>query len=114
LRHFLKGEEKMYCRKTVVINISGLHAKPASSFVREAKKYSSQIVIVNHDLPDQEPVNAKSIIPILSLGIGPGCNIELAAEGPDEKEAIDNLVTLIETGFGEQVIDIATSPDEEL
>ena len=94
----------MYCRKTVVVNPSGLHAKPASTFVREAKRFVSQIVIANHDLPDKEPVNAKNIISILSLGIGPGCNIELAAEGPDEEAAVNSLVELIESGFGEDVI----------
>lgn len=91
----------MYCKKTVVINPSGLHAKPASIFVREAKKYTSHIVIANLDLTENEPVNAKSIIPILSLGIGPGNHVELAAEGPDEQIAVDDLVSLIEGGFGE-------------
>ena len=103
-RSYRTGEHDMYCRKTVVVNPSGLHAKPASSFVREAKRFTSQIVIANHDLPDKEPVNAKNIISILSLGIGPGCNIELAAEGPDEEAAVDFLVALIESGFGEEVI----------
>ena len=102
----------MYSKKTIIINPSGLHAKPASSFVREAKKYVSQIVIANLDLPDQEPVNAKNVISILSLGIGPGCNIELAAEGPDEQNAVDDLIALIETAFGEEPIQLDTSDSE--
>ena len=103
----------MYCRKTVIINPSGLHARPASSFVREAKKYSSEIVIANLDLPDQEPVNAKNVISVLSLGIGPGCNVELAAEGPDELEAVEGLVSLIATAFGEDPVSLPSPQSEE-
>lgn len=103
----------MYCRKTVIINPSGLHARPASSFVREAKKYSSGIVIANLDLPDEEPVNAKNVISVLSLGIGPGCNVELAAEGPDEQTAVDDLVALIATAFGETPVIIPSEVEDD-
>ena len=45
--------------------------------------------------------NAKSIISILTLGMGKGTKIEISAEGPDEQEAVDTLVGLVEGGFGE-------------
>ena len=57
----------------MVVNKTGLHARPASDFVAEAKKYKSRITITNlTDYPD-EPGDAKSIIEILSLsGHGAG------------------------------------------
>ena len=61
----------MYKRSTMVVNKTGLHARPASDFVAEAKKYKSRITITNlTDYPD-EPGDAKSIIEILS-GHGAG------------------------------------------
>ena len=93
----------MYCRKTVVVNPSGLHARPASDFVREAKRFLSDIVIANLDAPDTEPVSAKNVFGILSLGISEGCAVEIAASGPDEEEAAEALAALIESGLGEPV-----------
>ena len=102
----------MYCRKATIINPSGLHAKPASVFVREAKKYNAQIVIANLELPDTIPVNAKSVMPLLSLGIGPGCKVELAADGEDEVQAVDDLIALIESGLGETPLCSETAEDK--
>ena len=91
----------MYKRSTMVVNKTGLHARPASDFVAEAKKYKSRITITNlTDYPD-EPGDAKSIIEILSLAMAPETMVELGAEGADENEAVDALVALIESGFGE-------------
>ena len=79
----------MYKRSTMVVNKTGLHARPASDFVAEAKKYKSRITITNlTDYPD-EPGDAKSIIEILSLAMAPETMVELCAEGADENEAVD-------------------------
>jgi phosphocarrier protein len=90
----------MYQRKLTVINASGLHARPGSDFVHAAAKFASNITIRRLD-EDEDPVNAKSIAFVLSLGIGKGVEVELAAEGPDEKEAVDSLAAFIESGLGE-------------
>ena len=90
----------MYKRTVKVINASGLHARPGSDFVHEAAKYSSKITIRRLD-EDEDPVNAKSIAFVLSLGVGKGIEIELAADGEDEKDAIDTLCSFIESGLGE-------------
>ena len=83
----------MYKRSTMVVNKTGLHARPASDFVAEAKKYKSRITITNlTDYPD-EPGDAKAM--------APETMVELCAEGADENEAVDALVALIESGFGE-------------
>ena len=92
----------MYKQTVTVINKTGLHARPGSDFVQEAAKFASKITIRRLD-EDEDPVNAKSIAFVLSLGIGKGVDIELAADGPDEKEAIDTLISFIKNGLGEKV-----------
>ncbi|MDR1374521.1 MAG: HPr family phosphocarrier protein [Treponema sp.] len=88
----------MYKRTTTVMNKTGLHARPGSDFVHAAGKYTSKITIRRLD-EDDDPVNAKSIAFVLSLGIGKGIGVELAAEGADEKQAVDDLIAMIDGGF---------------
>ena len=89
----------MYSRKTTVLNKTGLHARPASTFVQAAGKYGSKITIEN--LKSGKQVNAKSIVMILTLAAGPGTDVRISAEGADETAAVDDLVALIDSGFGE-------------
>jgi len=92
----------MYSLTTTVKNPSGIHARPASLFVSEAKKYVSNISVKN--LTRQSgPKNAKSIIMLLTLAITAGTEIEISAEGDDAKQAVDNLVGLVEAGLEEGV-----------
>jgi phosphocarrier protein len=90
----------MYKKTVTVINKRGLHARPGSDFVHAAAKFASKITIRRLD-EDEEPVNAKSIAFVLSLGIGKGVEIELAASGEDEQPAVDSLVSMINEGFGD-------------
>lgn len=90
----------MVSKQTVVINKSGLHARPASDFVMCAKGFQSAITIRNMD-EDMGPVNAKSVVRVLAEGIGQGTRVELTASGEDEQQAVDALVALMEGGFGE-------------
>lgn len=79
--------------KTVQItNKTGLHARPASSFVNKAKTFSSAITISMNS----ETANAKSMISVLGLGVDCGMNVSVAASGSDEKEAVTQLVELLE------------------
>jgi len=92
----------MYSRTAQVINKSGLHARPAAAFVVETGKFSSNISVEKiNDSDESGPVDAKSIIKILSLMISYGDEIEISATGNDEKEAVDALVGLIESGCKE-------------
>lgn len=88
----------MVTKQVEFINKTGLHARPASDFVMLAKKYESKITICKEG---GEPVNAKSVVRLLAEGIGQGAKAELAAEGPDEAEAIEALADLVASGFGE-------------
>ena len=91
----------MYKKTTTVVNKTGLHARPGSDFVHAAGNFTSKITIRRLD-EEEDPVNAKSIAFVLSLGIGKGVEVELCADGPDEQEAVDSLVALIEGGLGEK------------
>ena len=90
----------MTIRETTVKNKTGLHARPASSFVETAAKFKSAIKIKNLD-KDSAEVNAKSINKLLTLSMSQGTNIRISAEGEDEVEAVDTLIELVDSGFGE-------------
>lgn len=90
----------MYKKTVPIKNQSGLHARPASVFVALATKFESTVKINKIDQPNRV-ADAKSIIFILSLGIRKGHVVDISAEGPDEIEAVNQLVALIENGFGE-------------
>lgn len=89
----------MYKKSTVIKNCSGLHARPASEFIACAKRFSSKITI--HRTNDEENANAKSIVLLLSLGLGQGESVEISATGEDEAQAVEALIELIDSGFGE-------------
>jgi phosphocarrier protein HPr len=90
----------MYKKTIQIKNESGLHARPGSDFVALAGKFSSSVKVSKLDQPNKV-ANAKSIIFVLSLGIKKDTIIEISAEGPDEVEAVDQLIALVEGGFGE-------------
>jgi len=90
----------MYSKTVVVQNASGLHARPAADFVGCASKFKSKITIKRAGA-DGDGVIAKSIIMLLSQGFCKGNEVEITAVGEDEAEAVDTLVALIESGFGE-------------
>ena len=90
----------MYARETVVINPTGLHARPAMAFSRTASKFQSQIRIKNLDT-DSAEVNAKSTMRILTIAMSKGVKIRVIAEGEDEREAVDALIALVDSGLGE-------------
>lgn len=87
----------MYEREVVLKNEVGLHARPASIFIQEAVRYLSDIYVVKKE----KSYNAKSIMSILSMGAVKGDRITIRANGEDEKEAVDNLVELVQTRLPE-------------
>ena len=89
----------MYEKNVIIKNETGLHARPASEFVRLAGKYRSDITIQR--LSNAKEVNAKSIILLLTLGLAHGEEALIAAQGPDEQEAVEALANLIENELSE-------------
>ncbi len=87
----------MYVKDVTVQNQVGLHARPATFFIQKANEFKSSIWVEKED----RRVNAKSLLGVLSLGIMGGTDIRIIAGGVDETQAVDALVTLVESGFSE-------------
>jgi len=79
--------------EVVVNNKHGLHARPAAIFVQIANKFDSSVMLRK----ENETVDGKSIIAILSLGINTGAKIHLIIEGEDAKEAFSELKNFLES-----------------
>lgn len=87
----------MYKIDVSINNESGLHARPASMFIKEASKYKSELKV----LKGGKEYNAKSIMGILSMGAKKGDTITILAEGSDEKQAVESLGNLVKSKFNE-------------
>ena len=86
------------CIKDVLVqNQVGLHARPATFFIQKANEFKSSIWVEK----EERRVNAKSLLGVLSLGIVGGITIRIIADGNDEEEAVDALVSLVQSGFTE-------------
>ncbi len=81
-------------------NPTGLHARPAATFVRAAAGFRSDVRVANLTTGSPE-VTAKSMIAVLSLGCSAGHRIRLRIEGEDEAAAAAALADLVRSGLGE-------------
>lgn len=86
--------------RVVIRHKVGLHARPASLFVRTASRYAAAISVQNLT-GGSERVDAKSILGVLTLGAQQDHEILLQAEGADAEAALDSLKRLVETNFGD-------------
>lgn len=73
---------------------TGLQARPAAKFVQEANRYSSHLFLEK----DGKKVNAKSIMGLMSLAIANGEEVKIIADGPDEVDAMNHLVSFVTNG----------------
>ena len=78
-------------RETTIGPEAGLHARPAARFVKTAKGFSSEIVVIK----DGREANAKSSLKIMSLGARQGEGITIRATGDAAEEAVEALVDVI-------------------
>jgi len=85
-------------RTFTLTNASGLHARPASAFVKAVQQYPGTEVFLRKG---EREVSGRSLLSVLGLGIGKGDNITIRCEGPQEAEALEALAALVEGGFGE-------------
>ncbi|MDY6815824.1 MAG: HPr family phosphocarrier protein [Pseudomonadota bacterium] len=87
----------MIRRPITIINKLGLHARATAKLVATASGFDSQVRIARNG----REVDAKNIMHVMMLAASQGTEVELIAEGPDEEEAIEALVALIDDYFGE-------------
>ena len=90
-------------RRVKITNLNGLHARPATSFVKMATKFDSDIHV---SAENKEKVNGKSVIDLLTLGAKNGTEILITAKGVDRKEALDALEGLVRNNFNEDTVEI--------
>jgi phosphocarrier protein len=84
-------------KEITICNKLGLHARAAAKFVRTANNFKSQITLSK----DSRKIDGKSILGILMLAASQGTDLVLRIEGPDEREACESLVMLVQNKFGE-------------
>jgi phosphocarrier protein HPr len=70
----------------------GLHARPASLFVKAAAKHPGTVSIGR---PGAEPVDARSMLSVLSLAIAHGEEVVLRTDGDGAEAALTELSTLL-------------------
>jgi multiphosphoryl transfer protein len=86
-----------------VRNPSGLHARPAALFVQVAGRFVSTISVENLDRAGGQSVNAKSILLVMTIGVGQGHRIRITADGQDAEQALVALQEAVDGGLGEPV-----------
>ncbi|MCH4056675.1 phosphocarrier protein HPr [Lapidilactobacillus gannanensis] len=70
-----------------IIAETGIHARPATLLVQTASKFNSDINLEYKG----KSVNLKSIMGVMSLGVGQGADVTISAEGSDEADAINAI-----------------------
>jgi phosphocarrier protein len=85
-----------------VVNQLGMHARAAAKFVHLAARFQARVRVDRHG----REVDGKSIMGLLLLAAARGTMITISADGPDETPAVDALVALVQSGFGEDACNV--------
>ena len=84
-------------RRVTIVNIRGLHARAAARFVKMAETFAAEISVSK----DSTVVSGASIMGLMMLAAGPGCDIEVEARGVEAEQAIEALTALVANKFDE-------------
>lgn len=91
----------MHCERKVTVMVrDGLHARPATQFVKLAKRFGADIEVERKG----KSANAKSSVKLMLLGIKESDEITLRADGEDAETAIEELSAFVvspEAGLGD-------------
>ena len=87
----------MQQREVEIINKLGLHARASAKLTQLAGKYQSEVSLSRNG----RKINAKSIMGVMMLAAGKGAKVTLEIDGPDESDAMEAIVALINGYFGE-------------
>ena len=92
------SDTEFLSKELVVMNKSGIHARPAAMFVKTANRFGSEIFVEK----DGEKINGKSIMGLMMLAAGPGSKVTLLAKGADADRALAELEQLVNRKFDEE------------
>jgi len=82
-----------------IVNVLGLHARPAAEFVKTSSRFKSNVTVRKDDVE----VNGKSIMGMMMLAAECGCELLIRADGEDAEEAMAAIKALVANGFGEEL-----------
>jgi phosphocarrier protein HPr len=85
-------------RQVTIVNARGLHARAAAKFVETVRGFDANVQVTR----DGETVSADSIMELLMLAASKGSSIQIQSDGNQAREALDQLVELVEAGFYEE------------
>ena len=80
-----------------IVNRKGLHARATAKFVQCVERFDATVSVSRCG----ETVGGDSIMGILTLGAGKGCDIVVAAQGAQAQAALDAIEALVADRFGE-------------
>ena len=83
--------------EVVIPNKKGLHARASAQFVRCASNFTAQVRVTR----EGHTVGGTSIMGLMMLAAGQGHTILIEAEGKEAAQALEALIKLVESGFGE-------------
>src|SRR3974390_577217 len=95
-----KAREKgnsLYFAEVTIPNKKGLPARASAQFVRCASSYDAEVRVTR----EGHTVGGTSIMGLMMLAAGQGHSIVIEAEGTDAHAAMEALIALVESGFGE-------------
>jgi len=87
----------MIIRTVTINNRLGLHARASAKLTKLAGQFQCDVFMMRND----RRVNAKSIMGVMMLAAGMGAQVQIETAGEDEQAAMNELVALIESRFGE-------------
>lgn len=90
--------ERGISRELPLVNAHGLHLRPSSKFVTLANEFRSEVFV---SVNDGEEGNGKSILDLSARAAEKGAWIRIRVVGEDAEEALESLVALVRSGFGE-------------
>ncbi|MDB5466473.1 HPr family phosphocarrier protein [Phenylobacterium hankyongense] len=85
-------------RTVEIVNKRGLHARASAKFVKMASGFDAEVKVSK----DGQTVDARSIMGLMMLAAGPGCCIDIEAEGDQAYEAVEALALLVADRFDEE------------
>lgn len=80
-----------------VRNELGLHARPAAKLAQAAQQFEADITLA----VNEQEVDAKSILDVLTLAAPGGSSLSIRARGSDARQAVDGLLDMFRNRFGE-------------
>lgn len=88
--------EETASAETKILNKYGFHVRPSTQFMQMAKDFKAEITVEVDDMR----ADGKSIMQLMALGAMKDATVRISAVGPDAKEAVAQLVALVQSRFG--------------